>query len=165
MASKGCYKRVRGTRDKRPVGRPPDCNDQMIERICQYVRDGNYLEPSAVRAGVDKSTLYLWLKRGGLERKRLMRNDAAEPIEREAIYVKLLEALEKAEAEAEAIDIATVRAASGMQWQAAAWRLERKHQKRWGLKQRVELDAHIDGPAEKVVVYLPSNNREDKDPE
>jgi len=45
-----------------------------------------------------------------------------------------LYAVEKAQAGAEMTSIALINRASEMQWQAAAWRLERKHPDRWGRK-------------------------------
>ena len=73
-----------------------------MEAICNLLRIGNYLEPSVIANGVPKSTFYKWLKRGGLERKRLRKNKRARIKKREARYVALVDAVEKAQAMAEA---------------------------------------------------------------
>ncbi len=70
-------------------------------------------------AGVSKVTLYGWLKLGAREE--------------EGPHVEFLNAVEKAQAEAEMRDLDRVDAAAEAgAWQAAAWRLERRSPQRWG---------------------------------
>ena len=123
-------------------GRPTKLNPELQEEICSAIRAGNYIEPSAARAGVSKHVLYDWLKKAGVELDRVRRGQAkglnckvsakAQP------FVDFLDAIKKAEAEAEARDVAIIAKAALKQWQAAAWRLERKHYTRWGRKQAIE---------------------------
>ena len=124
------------------MGRPVKLTPEVQEDICAAIRAGNYIEPSAIRAGVSKSTLYSWLKKGKTEADRV---DRAVSVGRRAKvtaklkpYVDFLDAVKKAEAEAEARDVAIISKAAITQWQAAAWRLERKHYDRWGRRQALE---------------------------
>jgi transposase len=129
-------------RKRKPMGRPVKLTPEVQEDICAAIRAGNYIEPSAIRAGVSKSTLYSWLKKGKTEADRV---DRAVAVGRRAKvtaklkpYVDFLDAVKKAEAEAEARDVAIISKAAMTQWQAAAWRLERKHYDRWGRRQALE---------------------------
>ena len=97
------------------VRKPRKLTPEAIDRIIALVRAGNYIETSAASAGVDRDTLYVRMKKD---------KDFAER-------------LHKAVAEAEALDVARIAAAAATQWQASAWRLERRHPERWG--QRVQL--------------------------
>lgn len=124
------------------TGRPTKLTPELQEEICAAIRAGNYIEPSAARAGVDKSSLYSWFKKAGVELDRVRRGrDKGRNCRVSARlqpYVDFLEAVKKAEAEAEARDVAIIAKAALKQWQAAAWRLERKHYTRWGRKQAIE---------------------------
>lgn len=111
--------------------------------IVQAVRAGNYIETAAAYAGVAKSTLYDWMKRGARERQRLERNPKARAKKSEAPYVEFSNAIQKALAESEMFDVATIGRASRDNWQAAAWRLERKFPERWGRKERIEHEGKV----------------------
>jgi transposase len=137
-----------------PAGRPTKLDPEIIARIVNALGAGNYLETAAAFAGISKQTLYRWLRRGARSRSGLHR--------------EFVDAVEKALAQAEVRDVATIaRAASGYDvvktidvtggdgknrtttertrefaWQAAAWRLERKHPDRWG--RRVQLTGEVD---------------------
>lgn len=101
-------------------------------RIVAFVRAGSYDYIAAAAAGVSKGTFSKWLKRGA-EQIRLNRR---------GIYRSLLEDIEKAAAEAEIRDIARIdKAAAAGIWQAAAWRLERKHPDRWGRREHTTVAA------------------------
>jgi len=106
----------------------------VTQRIVDLIRAGNYLEVAATAAGVHRTTLHRWMKRGReQERGR---------------YRKFLVAVEKAQAEAESRDVALIAKAAGEDWRAAAWRLERKQPRRYGPRVQVsvqeELNAVID---------------------
>lgn len=115
------------------VGRPTALTPEIHNRVIAYIKAGGYVETAAAAAGVNKSTLYNWLKRGAKE-------DAG-------IYRDFSESVEKAMAEAEMIDVARInKAAQDGVWQAAAWRLERKHPDRWGKKEKHEHTGADGGP-------------------
>lgn len=107
-------------------GRPTKLNDALIVKICDAIRGGNYIEVAAAYAGINKDTLYRWLKMGARSK-------------RQTIHRRFSDAVEKALADSEVRDVLLIANAAKTQWQAAAWRLERKNFKRWGRKDRVEL--------------------------
>jgi hypothetical protein len=110
-------------------GRPPKLAPEILARICDALRAGNYRETAAAYAGVRKSTLYDWLRRGAKAPR--------------GIYRELHDAVEKALADSEARDVALIGKAADRDWQAAAWRLERKFPERWGRRQHHDVDANI----------------------
>jgi len=103
---------------------------ERFETIVRAIREGNTYRAAAGLAGVTESTLYNWLERG---RKA-----------RSGKYLEFLEAVKKAEAEAEARHVRIVERAAAKNWTAAAWWLERRRPDDWSLKQRVEHSGRID---------------------
>jgi hypothetical protein len=91
---------------------------EIQAKLVQAVAAGNYLETAASYAGISKDTLYRWLRRGAKERQ--------------GPYHAFAEAVQKALADAEVRDVARVAQAAEKNWQAAAWRLERKFPAKWG---------------------------------
>src|SRR6266487_6015599 len=111
-------------------GRPTSFDAEKAKIIIDTVKAGNYVETAAAYAGVNKSTVYDWIKRGA-------RNESKELHE-------FSNALYSADAEAEIRDIQTIENASKTQWQAAAWRRERRAPQRWGRKDHVEMNGTMD---------------------
>jgi len=136
------------------TGRPTSISQAVIDEICLSIRRGNYFEPSCIRAGVAKSTAYNWLKRARDEIDRAAESENGKIKESEALFVAFLDSVKKAEAEAEARDVAIIRKAAKVHWQAAAWRLERKHNDRWGRHQAIEHSSPPDKPVkvQRIVI-------------
>lgn len=115
-----------GSKKKRGRGRPTKFTQEIADRIVIFVRAGNYIETAAAAAGINKDTLYDWLKKGAAQKSGVLRDFS--------------DAITKALAEAEASDLATIgKAAKDGHWQAAAWRLERRNFTRWGKRQKIDL--------------------------
>lgn len=115
------------------MGRPTKLNDEIQARIVAFLGAGAYIETAAAAAGVSKQTLYNWLHRGADGERR---------------YVGFLDAVERAQSEADLRDLKTIReAAQNGVWQAAAWRLERRHPEQWG-RRRVEMTGADGGPVD-----------------
>lgn len=104
-------------RPKKVYG-PQKLTPEVQEKIVSVIRRGNYIETAAAYAGIAKQTLYNWLRAG--------ERDGEGPC-----YEFMIE-VQKAMAESEIRDLAQVELASRDNWQAAAWRLERRFPKRWG---------------------------------
>jgi len=105
------------------TGRPSDIGSaSTVQQFLEAIGDGNYIETAAKLAGLSKVTVYEWLKRGQAG---------------EAAYVAFANAVERAEARAEAKMVANVRRASELPqfWAAAATHLERRHPDRWSKRQ------------------------------
>lgn len=110
---------------KHPGGRPPKISLEVAGTIIVAVARGNYIETAALTAGIDKVTLYEWLKKG----KRAGHGQ----------YFEFSNALQKALGFAELRDLEVIdHAAQNGQWQASAWKLERKFPKRWGRREMLE---------------------------
>lgn len=141
------------------VGRPTKINPTIQEQIVKAIRAGNYIETASAYAGINKSTLYDWLKRGEREKQRVAKNPKYKIRKDEAPFVDFSNAVQKALADAEIRDVATIVKASTEHWQAAAWRLERKYPDRWGRK-KVDIDVSGElgvkhsGQTEKIAEQL-----------
>lgn len=123
------------------MGRPK-LDPAVTQRIVDLVRAGNHLEVAATAAGIHRSTLHRWLKAG----KKQLRGR----------YRKLLESVEKAQAEAEARDVAIVAKAAPEDWKAAAWRLERRAPWRYGFRVQLEVQQQLDAMLDKLQKGLPA---------
>lgn len=98
------------------------------------VRAGNYMETAAAFAGIPKSTLYDWLRYGVDDRVNNL----------DTAFVHFSDAVKKALAESEISDLMIITRHARDNWQAAAWRLERKFPKRWGRKRTFVLEEETD---------------------
>lgn len=110
---------------------PANKLDERIHRILvTALASGCYRRQAAEHAGIHHSTFYAWLERGEAD------IEAGE----DTPHARLVEALTKAEADAELQALALIRRAAPTNWQAAAWLLERKNPQRWGRRVVVEGD-------------------------
>ncbi len=100
------------------MARPTKLTPEVAERIVAAIRAGNFPEPAARSAGVSPATLYRWKRLGGQE--------ASGP------HRDLVEAIRRAEGEAEVHAIAVIRKQMPGDWRAALAYLERRHAERWG---------------------------------
>ncbi len=107
------------------AGRRLKLNDEMIDKIAGIIASGNYVKTACDIVGIAETTYYDWMQKGKAGKKP---------------YVKLSEAIKKAEAVAEAKRVQTILEASEEQWQAAAWYLERRYPDRWGKKERIDME-------------------------
>ncbi len=121
------------------MARPRKLNEALQHKIVTAIRAGNYIETAAAYAGIHKSTLYDWLKRGEREKQRVAKNPRYRIKKDEQQFVEFSDAVEKALAEAEVRDVAIIGKAAEEYWQAAAWRLERKFPEKWG-RQKIDIE-------------------------
>jgi transposase len=122
------------------AGRPTKLTPQVQARIVQAIVGGNDITVAAAYAGIGKATFYLWLERGRKEMTRLEASPFARPRASETPFVDFIDAIEKAQADAETRNVALIaKAAQEGTWTAAAWWLERKYPERWGRKDRHEV--------------------------
>ena len=119
------------------MGAPLKINEEIIFQITKAVKNGNYIETASAYVNIDKTTLYDWLRRGRRERDRVRKDGRLRIKKDEQIFVNFSHALEKALAEAEMRDVMIVGKAGETQWQASAWRLERKFPEKWGRHRNV----------------------------
>lgn len=112
-------------------GRPVKLTPELQNEICKVIRAGNYIETAAAFAGVSKQTLYNWMRKGRQAKS--------------GKYREFLDAVKKALAESEVRDVMIIAKAAEENWQAAAWRLERKFPDRWGRKDRIDANLEHSG--------------------
>jgi hypothetical protein len=117
-------------------GRPTKLTPEVHDQVISLLRAGNYIETAAAVAGLSKQTIFNWLRWGAREET--------------GIYADFAHAAERAMAEAEARDLERIKQAT--EWQAAAWRLERKFPDRWGRRERHE----ISGPDGRPITIAPT---------
>lgn len=118
---------VQTKQKKNKAGRPTKLNEAMKNKICSFIRNGNYVETAAAAAGINKSTLYDWLKKGANQKT--------------GIYKQFSDEVAQAVAESEIKDLGMIQeAAKNGNWQAAAWRLERRFNSKWGRKEKISAD-------------------------
>ena len=105
------------------AGRPSKLTVKIQNKICAALQRGNYIETAAAYAGVSKSVLFHWMKTGHDDIKA----------GKATKHTRFLDAVETAQAESEIRDLQNIdTVASAGSWQASAWKLERRHPKRWG---------------------------------
>jgi len=97
---------------------PSKITDELIDQICEHIRDGNYVETSCLACGIAKRTFYNWAKRGEQES-----NEG-----QETIYARFYERLHEAYSLAEVDLIRRINRKDEKNWQRLAWILERSRQ-------------------------------------
>ena len=126
----------------------------LIKRLTDALKVGNYVDDACTYAGVARPTFYLWLKRGTTERDRIAAGET--PIPAEAAYVEIVDAVEKARAEAVVRNVHVIQnAARDGTWQAAAWWLERTRPEKFGRRLVTEVSGPQGGPVEVDVSVTP----------
>jgi predicted site-specific integrase-resolvase len=107
----------------------PKLEEAVTQRIVDLIRAGNYLEVAAAAAGIHRTTLHRWM-RLGREQKR-------------GRYRRFLNAVEKAQAEAESRGVALIAKAASEDWRAAAWQLERRAPQRYGARVQISVQEEL----------------------
>jgi hypothetical protein len=132
------------------TGRPTALTPEVIEDVRRLLPVVMYVETVADYLGVDRTTVSKWLKRGAKEEKRLRRNPGAKTTQKEALFLEFFLVYKKGLAEGLFCDLATIKKASVDQigedgqiirkgeWQAAAWRAERRFPDLWGRRDKLE---------------------------
>lgn len=110
------------------------------KKIVDQLKSGNYIETASAFAGIHKQTLYNWLKRGAREKQRVEETVNGKVRKEESKFVEFSNEVEQAQAFAEVRDVNLLAKAAEENWQAAAWRLERKFPDRWGRKDRIQAE-------------------------
>jgi transposase len=118
-------------------GRPSILTQELIDTIISNIKVGAYVETASAAAGIHKDTYYRWLREGARIRRATPGTAYDRPLsEEEELMAAFSDAVEKAQAEAQMRDIKIIAKAAELQWQAAAWKLERKHPEMWGRRDR-----------------------------
>jgi len=121
------------------AGRPTSLTPAVQDAIASAMAKGHYRRTAALLAGISERTFYNWEERG---------ENGEEP------YATFLQAVKKAEAQAEAALLDEIRTAQGSipgeggrgpdLWQAKAWVMERRWPKRWAARVRQAVTEEFD---------------------
>ena len=106
-------------------GRPTKLTPELMDKICNYIREGNYAITACRLAGISERAYYYWKERGE---------------KGDGIYVEFLEKVEQADAEAEAYLLSKMYDAAPPDWRAAETTLARRWPGRWARKDKHEVD-------------------------
>lgn len=134
----------RSTTDATVQGATSKLNEETATAIVNAVRAGNTQETAAAFAGINKDTLYTWLRKGRSATR--------------GAYHDFVEALDQALASSEVRDLALIGKAAEEQWQAAAWRLERRYPERYGRRTRLEGQVDV-----RAVPYVDTSKLDERD--
>ncbi len=105
--------------------------DDVQRHIIEMVRKGNHPETAAASAGISRTTLNEWLRKG---------------VAGDEVYAAFAAAVREAESESEAAAVRTLRSAGT--WKAQAWFLERRFPQRWMKREGREITGPEGGPLE-----------------
>lgn len=108
----------------------PKLDPAITHRLVDLIRAGNSLETAATACGIHRTSLHRWLRHGKAQQR--------------GRYFRFFEAIEKAQAEAEARDVALIAKAATEDWKAAAWRLERRFPRKYGPRVQLAVQEELD---------------------
>jgi hypothetical protein len=132
-------------------GAPTTCSKEIADEVAKHIRRGNYFETACQLAGVPKSTAFNWMK--------LAKVSGEKP---DPVHVYFLDSVKLAEAEAEDRDLRRIDRIADVNWQAAAWRLERRNWERWGRKDRLDMQSQLSGGMELNVTQVTGDERKQR---
>lgn len=107
------------------MARPTKLTPALQQKLVDAIQHGHYYETACAYAGISYQTFRNWLQQG----------EAAKTGQ----YFEFLEAITRAEAEAEHRAVQLWQAAMETDWRAAQMFLERRHPDRWGKHDRLDL--------------------------
>lgn len=120
--------------------RPPSVRDPKVQVLLQALDQGQFLSTACDLAGIHRSTVARWVRRGE-EAQIAMEVDGADIDPHELAYCDISDAIKKARAAAQIRALSVIhQAADSGTWQAAAWYLERAFPERWGRFHRTSSD-------------------------
>lgn len=137
---------------KKHTGRKPlhESDPEIIKRLIEALRSGNYIDDACNYAGIAESTYYLWMDRGRQEKARIDAGQPADPTE--AAWLDIYSEVQRARSEAVVRNVHLIQAAArGGTWQAAAWWLERTRPDKFGRRLSAEVTGANGGPVEVEV--------------
>ncbi|PFU38352.1 hypothetical protein COK88_31100, partial [Bacillus cereus] len=77
------------------MARPMKLNDELINRLTQYIKVGNYIETACALVGISRSIVYVWLKQGRRAIETSEKTGEVVP-RKDKIYVKLVMEIDQA---------------------------------------------------------------------
>lgn len=126
-----------------PRGRKTHLSAELIEEVCQVIREGAHPEPAAVECGIGRATFYEWKQRGDRAAAVARAEGACHPDDQ--VFADFAEAVDAATSATENDAAKALRRS----WQgkgaatvrAATEYLSRRAPKRWGRIDRLKVEA------------------------
>lgn len=151
-------------------GRPSKLTVELTAEVVWLVLEGNYIETAAQAVGIDKGTLYRWLRRGEEaiavaeesvdDGDKLLGDKVYDHVPPEEWgYIDFRHALKTAEAFAETELLRKAQWPATSAWTAFLTILERRHPARWKRREALEHEGAIAGRVE-VIVPEPGDKRD-----
>ena len=136
------------------MARPIELTLELLEGIANLVRAGNFPVRAASAKGIPRSTWYSWLARGREAAAR--RNHGSKVPKREALFVALVDAMERAESESQVIAVNSLMKAMPTTPSAVIAWLERRYPGEWSRteRQQVEMSGPEGGPVATVDITM-----------
>jgi len=127
------------------MGRRKTLTPDLLKKLVNVISAGNYIKVACQYVGISEAAFYKWGERGRAEIERIEAEEEATGThvrdDNEYIYVEFVESIMEAEVAAEVACVTNIRVAAGNgNVQAAIAYLERKHNKRWGKKDRHHIE-------------------------
>lgn len=127
------------------MARPTKLTKEVHRRIVSAIRQGATYQLASQYGGIHYDTFNEWMKQGQAET--------------EGIYSEFSDAVKKAEGDAVVKWLKVIEAAGKDNWQAMAWKLERRYPRDYG-KQVQEHIGDSDNPVQLNVVYGKRTNNQ-----
>lgn len=119
----------------------------LEQNLLDYIRIGTPIRNAVVAAGITETSFYSWINRGMAERERLKLVKGAKENPTEVVFLKFLEQVERAKAEAVAKKVAVIaKSGNDGDWRAAAWWLERQLPEEFGKTDKLEIGGNNGEP-------------------
>lgn len=133
---------------KKNAGRKTALLQPNLEQtLLDYIRIGTPIRNAVVAAGITETSFYSWINRGMAERERLKLVKGAKENPTEVVFLKFLEQVERAKAEAVAKKVAVIaKSGNDGDWRAAAWWLERQLPEEFGKTEKLEIGGNNGEP-------------------
>ena len=119
-------------------GRPSLMTEEVRDRLCSALADGNHFDTACSYAGIGYSTFRSWMV-------------AAQESDAEPKLLEFLEVITRAMHEAEFYAVKSVKDQMTKDWRAAIAFLERRFPQKWGRRERVEVTGRGGGPISLVA--------------
>lgn len=136
------------------MGRPTKFDPELGKQIVLAIQAGAYIETAAAAAGISKNTLYDWLRKGARPSATPALKEFSDAVKKAMAMSELrdLAVIDKAAQGGQVLRVVTTtkqgkdgqlvtkeeKHLTSPQWQASAWRLERKHPEKWGTQRAYE---------------------------
>lgn len=133
------------------MGRKSKINEELINKIAEYVEKGSFVKDACILVGIDEDTYYRW-KQIGLEDRKA---------KQDTIYSDFLSRMEKSEVLQKQKHIDVFFKDDSKTWQKSAWWLERKFYDEFGRKDKLQHEGKDGGDIEIFVKITDDQSTEE----